>query len=69
MTTLSFDAGYAAFRSDSTLFGRPPAMPAILARIGRLASSPQAETAAAAAGRAALALLPFSALAWMFVAR
>lgn len=69
MTTLSFDAGYAVFQSDSALFGRPPAMPAILRRIARAGSSRQAEAAAEIAGRVALALVPFSALAWMFVAR
>lgn len=69
MTTLSFDAGYAAFHSDSALFGRPFAMPAIVRHVSRLAASRQSEAAAAFAGRAALALVPFSALAWMFVAR
>lgn len=69
MTTLSFDAGYAVFHSDSALFGRPAAMPAILQRLAELALSRRSEAAAEFAGRFALALVPFSALAWMFVAR
>lgn len=69
MTTLSFDAGYAVFHSDSALFGRPSAMPAILRQLAQLAASRQSEAAAEFAGRAALALVPFSALAWMFIAR
>lgn len=69
MTTLSFDAGYALFRSDSAPLGRPCATPAILRSIARLAVSRRLEVAAAHAGCAALALVPFSTLAWMFVAR
>lgn len=69
MTTLSFDAGYAIFQSDSALFGRRLGTPAIVTRLRRLAGTPQAEATAAAAGRAALALLPFSAIVWLFVAR
>lgn len=69
MTTLSFDAGYAVFHSDSALFGRPAAMPVILRRLAQLAALRQSEAAAAFTGRAVLALVPFSALAWMFIAR
>ena len=69
MTTLSFDAGYAMFQSDSALFGRPAGIPALCRQLGRIASSRQAQAAADCAGRVLLALLPFSALAWMFVAR
>ncbi len=69
MTTLSFDAGYAVFHSDSALFGRPAGTSALQRRLGRIASSRQAQAAADCAGRVVLALLPFSALAWMFVAR
>ena len=69
MTTLDFDAGYAAFHSDSALFGQRSAISAMLDRGARLATSGPAAGVAAVAGRAALALMPFSALAWMFVAR
>ena len=69
MTTLSFDAGYAMFQSDSTLFGRPAGTPALYRHLGRIASSRQAQAAADCAGRIVLALVPFSALAWMFVVR
>ena len=68
MTTLSFDAGYAMFQSDSALFGRPAGMSALHRRLARIASSTQAQTAADCTGRVLLALVPFSALAWMFVA-
>ncbi len=68
MTTLSFDAGYAMFQSDSALFGRPAGMSALHRKLHRIASSRQAQAAADCAGRAVLALVPFSALAWMFVA-
>lgn len=69
MTTLDFDAGYAAFHSDNALFGQPSAVNAWVRRAARVTSSAQAVGVAALAGRAALALMPFSALAWMFVAR
>ncbi len=69
MTTLSFDAGYAMFQSDSALFGRPAGTTGLHRQLGRIAASRQAQAAADCAGRALLALLPFSALAWMFVAR
>ncbi len=69
MTTLSFDTGYAMFQSDSALFGRPAGMSALHRRLSQVASSRQARAATDCAGRLLLALLPFSALAWMFVAR
>lgn len=69
MTTLNFDFGYAMFQSDSALFGRPQAMPAVVRHLGRLATSSRAEAAAELTGRVALALVPFSAIAWMFIAR
>ncbi len=69
MTTLSFDAGYAMFQSDSALFGRPAGMSTLHRQLSRIASSRQAQDAADCAGRVLLAPLPFSALAWMFVAR
>ncbi len=69
MTILSFDAGYAMFQSDSALFGRPAGMSALHRQLDRIASSRQAQAAADCAGRVLLALVPFSALAWMFVAR
>ena len=69
MTTLSFDAGYAMFQSDSALFGRPAGTSALRRQLGRVASSRQAQAATDCAGRILLALVPFSALAWMFVAR
>ena len=68
MTTLSFDAGYALFQSDSALFGRPAGMSALHRRLGRIVASRQAQASADCAGRVLLALVPFSALAWMFVA-
>ena len=68
MTTLSFDAGYAMFQSDSALFSRPAGTSALISRLSRIASSRQAQAAADHAGRALLALVPFSALAWIFVA-
>ena len=69
MTTLSFDAGYAMFQSDSALFGRPAGISALPRQVSRIASSRQAQAGADCAGRIVLALLPFSALAWMFVTR
>ena len=69
MTTLSFDPGYAMFQSDSALFGRPAGTTALTRQLGWIASSHQAQAAADFAGRVLLALVPFSALAWMFVAR
>ena len=70
MTTLSFDNGYAMFQSDTALFGRRNVgTPAILRYLGAIASTPEFEAASQLAGGAALALVPFSALVWMFVAR
>ena len=69
MTTLSFDAGYAMFQSDSTLFGRPAGTSALTRKLRRIASSRQAQATTDFAGRVLLTLVPFSALAWMFVAR
>lgn len=70
MTTLSFDNGYAMFQSDTALFGRREAgTPAILRHLSAIAATPQAEAASALVGRAALALVPFSGLVWMFVTR
>ncbi len=68
MTTLSFDAGYAMFQSDSALFGRPVGILTLHRQLSRVASSWQAQAATDFAGRSLLALVPFSALAWMFVA-
>ena len=68
MTTLSFDAGYALFQSDSALFGRRAGTSALHRRLGRIVASRQAQAAADCAGRVLLALGPFSALAGMFVA-
>lgn len=70
MTTLSFDNGYAMFQSDTALFGRRTAgTPALLRQLGAIAATPRVEAAGALVGRTALALVPFSALVWMFVAR
>ncbi len=69
MTALSFDAGYAMFQSDSALFSRPAGMSALTCQLGRIASSRQVQAATDCAGRVLLALVPFSALAWMFVAQ
>ena len=66
MTSLSFDAGYAMFQSDSALFGRPAEMSTLHRQLHRIASSGHAGLAAGCAGRVLLALMPFSALAWMF---
>ena len=66
MTTLSFDAGYALFQSDSALFGRPAGMSVLHRRLGRIVASRQAQATAGCAGRVLLALVPFSGLAWMF---
>ncbi len=69
MTTLSFNAGYAMFQSDSALFSRPAGMTALHRQLGRAVSSRQVQATTDFAGRVLLALVPFSALAWMFVAR
>ena len=68
MTTLSFDTGYALFQSDSALFGRPAGTSVLHRRLGRIVASRQAQATADCACRVLLALIPFSALAWMFVA-
>ncbi|WP_419727794.1 hypothetical protein [Lichenicola sp.] len=70
MTTLSFDNGYAMFQSDTALFGRREAgTPVILRQLSAIVATPQVEAASALVGRTVLALVPFSALVWMFVAR